>query len=233
MDERFIKIIKHPVTIPGVVGLLAFGGGFAAGAAYIRKKLKQEEGREVVEQLVIDYKSQYPDIFDKSEFPEVVVKDEEPEGLWVEYVIPEEAGEPVDIPSPSSIWASTVDDWDMEEEAKDRTEEAPYVLHKDEFWSEESGYSQTTLTWYEGDEIMCDQEDHPIYNYEAVVGPLKFGHGTTDTNCFYVRNDSMKAEYEIIRSKSHYSVEVLGLAFEQESEAQDLKHSRVLKFRSE
>jgi hypothetical protein len=129
-----------------------------------------------------------------------------------------------------SIFSSEEDTWDQEAEEAARLPTEPHVIHKDEFWREELGYSQSTLTYYEGDDILVDQEDVPIYGFRAIVGELKFGHGSQDQNVFYVRNDALKAEYEIIKDRGRYEVIILGLQAEEELERGSLKHS-LSKFR--
>lgn len=124
-----------------------------------------------------------------------------------------------------TLFSDEQDNWDADAEAANRSTDAPYILHKDEYWREELGYTQTTLTYYEGDNVLVDQEEVPIYSHESIVGPLMFGHGSNDQNVFYVRNDKLRAEYEIIRDRGHYAIEVLGLEQEQEIERSVLKHS--------
>lgn len=121
-------------------------------------------------------------------------------------------------------------DWDYDEELPTRTTEVPYILHRDEFWGEEMGYDQSTLTYYAVDDILVDQEDTPIYNYVSITGPLRFGHGSGDENVVYVRNDKHEAEYEVLRHDSSYAEEILGVTALEDSEKDDLKHS-VRKFR--
>ncbi len=109
----------------------------------------------------------------------------------------------------------------------------PNVLHKDEFYGEESGYTQVTLTYYAGDQILCDEDDSPVYNHELITGPLLFGHGSNDPNVVHIRNDKRKAEYEILFDPGLYSVDILGLEIENNTRVQDLKHSQNRKFRLE
>lgn len=135
-------------------------------------------------------------------------------------------GEPIDVG----------EGWDYEEERQRRNPTQPYVIHADEFHSDEMGYSQITLTYYAGDNILVDENDVPIYNYEQVIGELKFGHGSEDENVFHVRNDKRRAEYEIIQHEGLFSVEVLGLEIENNARAsaRELKHSNHRqKFRME
>jgi hypothetical protein len=137
--------------------------------------------------------------------------------------------------------SSDTDTWDYDVEVQNRTEDKPYVLHRDEFFAEENrekGYIQTSLTWYSGDNVMVDEEDVPVYNHETIVGPLLFGHGSDDVNVFYVRNDLRHAEYEVLFDPGAYATEVLGLnpdGPDTIGEEKRLKHSadHVRRFRSE
>lgn len=160
--------------------------------------------------------------------PEEIVQSETPVGDVIS-----ETTEPAVVSR--SIFADNVnedDTWDFTEEVKSRTPDRPYIVHKDEFYSDEMNFTQTTLTYYAGDDIMCDQDDSPIYNYETVTGPLRFGHGSGDRNIVYVRNERRKAEYEIIFDPGMYSVEVLGLEIENNERVRDVRNSPP-KFRME
>lgn len=149
--------------------------------------------------------------------------------IWLGTAEPPESEDEKEV---VNVFASSGDDdWDYEEELKNRTTEAPYVIHKDEFWAEESGYDQTTLTYFAGDDILVDDRETPIYDYKSVIGELKFGHGSGDPNVFHVRNDRHRAEYEVLRDRGHYSIEVLGLSAEEDAERET--SSAPAKFRSD
>jgi hypothetical protein len=123
-------------------------------------------------------------------------------------------------------------DWDYEIEKENRTMDKPYILHQDEYFSKETEYSQSTLTYYSGDDILVDEQEVPIYNYKAVVGELNFGHGSDDPNVVYVRNDKLSGEYEVIKDSGLYEIEVLGNEYESILEKHDLKPN-IMKFRDE
>jgi hypothetical protein len=136
----------------------------------------------------------------------------------------------------ASVFSGEEDDWDYEEELKDRGQGHPYIIHRDEFFSqEEVNNSQSTLTYYRGDNVLCDELDTPIYNMEKVVGTLIFGKGSQDPNVVYVRNEELEAEYEVLLDHGYYQTEVLGQAVEDDLSANDVKHSKhsVRKFRAE
>lgn len=127
----------------------------------------------------------------------------------------------------SNVFEQTIDGWNYADAIATRSPDRPYVIHRDEFWNEEKGYDQSTLNYYAGDDIMTDSDDTPIYNYQNTVGELLFGLGSGDKNVFFVRNEKLKSEYEIIRDMDSFSSVVLGMDLDGRS---DLKHS-TRKFR--
>lgn len=131
-----------------------------------------------------------------------------------------------------SVFPDRVDDWNYGLEVRKRTDTMPHVIHKDEFYSNEKDYSQHTLTYFARDDIMSNEEDTPVYNYEYITGPLLFGHGSGDIMVVYVRNDKMKTEYEVLLDPGRYSEEVLGLEIEDNQHVKDLKHSNNMRFRT-
>lgn len=141
--------------------------------------------------------------------------------------LPEEDEE--DVQESRNIFDGDGDDtWDYELERRNRSADAPYIIHEDEFVGDEMGYdSRSTLTWYEGDEILTDSQDTPIYDPASIVGELRWGHGSNASNVVFVRNEKLKAEYEILRDPSSYEDTVLGGAVAQEYEKADLRHSRT------
>lgn len=107
------------------------------------------------------------------------------------------------------------DGWNYPEELQNRSEDHPYVIHQDEFKQGESGYDQTTYTWYAVDEVMVEEgSKDPLTDVDFSVGLEnlnKFGHGTDDVDVVFVRNDKLELEYEICRLHTSYEEEVVGL----------------------
>lgn len=128
--------------------------------------------------------------------------------------------------------AARVPEWNQEEEESERTPHAPYIISHDEFHNNPTPHRQTTLEYYAGDDVLCDEKQQPIHRQAVVVGKLVFGHGSQDPNVVYIRNEELDAEYEVIRHEGTYQGEVLGIFAEEEAEQADLKHSqRIAKFR--
>lgn len=239
MNERMQKMLNHPATIPSVVGVVSFG--FGIGVGYILGRRRKAEPYEIErvewgltkeelvdleeETAILDQLEDDEDHASSGEaFVEKILKEREAiddKPKLDEEVEPEQEIEVIS----QNVFAGTDDEWNYDAEVAKRTTTAPYVLHKDEFYDEELGYSQWTVTWYEGDEILADQESVPIYNPSDVIGPLLWGHGSGDPNVFHVRNDKLKSEYEVLRDEGHFSVEVMGYDMENEHQTKDVRHS--------
>ena len=106
------------------------------------------------------------------------------------------------------------DDFDYDAEIPLRSEDAPYIISRDEFNQGEKDYAQDTLTFYVLDDTLCDARDLVIPDSDGAVGDVnlqKFGHGSGDNNVVYVRNDRMETDFEVLKSKNSYAKDVLGL----------------------
>jgi hypothetical protein len=98
-----------------------------------------------------------------------------------------------------------------------RTEEAPYIVSKDEYFAEDQEYEQKTLTYYAGDGALTEQDDTLIDPPEVdeMVGENNlphFGHLSEDPNVLYVRNDVLEIDYELLLNGGKYSEIVAGLS---------------------
>lgn len=150
--------------------------------------------------------------------------------------VPEDVAEVVighAAPPVVNVFTNPDTDWDWDVENAARAEEEPYVLHYEEFIQDEKNYHQETVTYYQGDDIMADSNDVPIYNYEGLMGDLKFGHGSKDPKVVYIRNDRIHHEWEVLLHTGQFAVEVRGLEVESEYESKDLKHSSNRRFRED
>lgn len=127
------------------------------------------------------------------------------------------------------------DTWNWERELNERSNKPIYVITTEEFKQSEMGFRQSTLIFYEGDRMMTDELGEPIYNWTSHVGTeLPFGHGTGDENILFVRNESLRWEYEVQRDPGRFDVEVQAHDIQVAYDSDDLKHmQRPLKMRRE
>jgi hypothetical protein len=134
----------------------------------------------------------------------------------------EAAGEPPDIseePETQSAFdrdePQSVDGWDYSTERSRRSPLRPYVIHIDERDATADHYDQEVFTYYEADDVVCNDADEVLDQAERqnVLGEEnlnKFGHGSGDPNKVYIRNDRMEVVIELNRSPNSFAEEVHG-----------------------
>lgn len=85
--------------------------------------------------------------------------------------------------------------------------EKPYVIPPEEF-GELDEYEMISLNYYE-DGVLTDDRDELIEDVEEIVGFESLSHfGEYEDDSVFVRNDRLKADYEILRDERTY-VEVM------------------------
>lgn len=109
--------------------------------------------------------------------------------------------------------AKITHEWDWHKERSQRSPDIPYVIHQDEI--HEMDYVEATLTYYTGDDVLCNERDEIVDPDErdGIVGEAnldRFGHGSGDASIVYVRNDRLEIVYEVVRSPNKFSEEVHG-----------------------
>ena len=248
MNVQFSNLIKSRWALPAAAGVVGFVGGYAAGYIYDKRKSEEQVFTYSPDDFTSDEEDEIDEIreslnasFDKFREEQLKSQVDHPAGSRMDEVssvavdldeLVEEDVEDVEEPVVSIFSEETDDSWDWDVELKKRSSDAPYVIHEDEYMSnDEDSQPQMTATYYEGDDIMADENDTPIYNWRDIIGTLHFGHGSRDANTFYVRNERMKHDYEIIRDGGKFAEVVLGLEEEQAQEQRELKHSRNMRFR--
>lgn len=125
--------------------------------------------------------------------------------------------------TPQPEQEETEPEWDWPKEVKARTNDAPFIIHRDEWNSGEMEYEQACLTYFESDDVLINDLDKVLENQDDVIGlsnMLKWGHGSGDPNVLYIRNPVLGMDLEVTRSMGSYASEVHGLDAEDE-----LKHS--------
>ena len=106
--------------------------------------------------------------------------------------------------------------WDWHEERKKRSPDIPYVIHYDERFETEE-YSDVTLTFYDGDGVICNERDEIVdpNDIDRLLGEKnlnRFGHGSNDASIVYIRNDELQIIYEVIKTPNSYAEEVHGFS---------------------
>jgi len=230
-------------TKPTVIGVVSFGVGAAVGywvserqsrlARQVLDNLRDALSDEEVEDelhLDLDWQNVNAETFDQiiEDIQNVPENVEIRDGVAYEVETITLETDDVEIVDYRRVNAfpDNLPDWDYDVEIAQRTVDAPYIIHYDEFFHEEAGYTQCTLTYYRGDDVLLDDHDVPLYNAKMVVGEgnYQFGKGSQDPSIVYIRNDKLEAEYEVILDTGYYQVEVLGEELEHSFERKPPLH---------
>lgn len=254
MDMFGIDITRRRLVVAGGAMLVSAIGGGVAGYLVAAKKLEAKYAA-ISEREIEEAKAYYVRFYNKEySTPEEAVealipKEEKSESLVAREAIEAlrdyrgesetaleerqspEASAPQTVivnnifRNPPAVDEDDEDGWDYEAELRNRTEEAPYIITDEEYFSNEKDYDQIALTYYEGDDVVADGSDIPMDDVSGILGDhnLRFGYGSKDHNMVYIRNDQKEAEYEIVRSGGKFAEEVMGL--------QHSDRPRIRKFR--
>jgi hypothetical protein len=208
--------------------------GFYFGYRWNREKIRAEVLEEA-EKTIADIREVYRETYEvepepSKKVPEKPSLDEvvEEKGYSGEVVEERPLRPPVVVAPPRTSPASVRDlinehpdnkdkneGWDYATElAQRQNAERPYIIHQDEYMTNESGYSQVTLTYYAGDDVITEENDTVLENADGVIGLsnlIHWGHGSDDINVVYIRNPKIEVEYEVCRSPKSYAEEIQGL----------------------
>jgi hypothetical protein len=227
---RFKPEWKVPAGMIGV-GVGSFIMGAVAGYLFSEKRKEKVPVEEEDLQLQFDFHREENDRQYHKKVAELTSLAEEIKGRVEEKLesrSEQVAREMHEYVIPADAPGTDDDDWDYEVELRNRDEAHPYTIHQDEFFANEKDYNQVTLTYYAGDDVLCDELDVPIYNPQTIVGQLRFGHGSNDAMVVFIRNDKMEAEYEIQLEPGKYAVEILGAKAEDDILDDDVKHGNAI-----
>ena len=90
---------------------------------------------------------------------------------------------------------------------------AIYVITTEQFSEERPEYDKLTISYYEDDDTLADENEDPIADPVSLIGDAleNFGEGSDDPQVVYVRNERISIDYEVIRlSKSYASTVGIG-----------------------
>lgn len=93
---------------------------------------------------------------------------------------------------------------DVEEGGTDDMEK-PYVISPDEY-GEIDDYDLYSYTYY-ADKVLADENNEPIEDVDQRIGLESLNHfGEYGDDSVYVRNDKLRADYEILLDNEKYEV---------------------------
>lgn len=90
-----------------------------------------------------------------------------------------------------------------ERESEKKDMDCPYVIPPENFG--DSGYDTISLIYYK-DEVLADDMDELVEDIDERIGSESLNHfGEYEDDVVFVRNDILKADYEISRDNRRYS----------------------------
>lgn len=229
----------NTAVVSAFSGGTLFGGavGFFFGYKHASRRIKDEVMKRVdaeVTELKEYYESKMVAAKEKPEVEEIIAE----RGYVTTYTAVEPVAGPSDvlrapvpITKPRPVHATTPpadpvhfhptedtrkerdEGWLWAKEMSQRSTRDPHIIHQSEYEANESGFSQSSLTYYVEDRILVDEHNDPV-EPEDVSGKAalrRFGHGSDDAAVVYVRNPVLQAEYEVTRIDRSYHGAVLGL----------------------
>jgi|SRR5690348_1418489 len=220
--------MNRTVLIAGGASIVSFAAGVAAGYFALRKKFEADYAERLTVEIretqkfyaKLSEKEGYKTVEDAAAalLPQAVGALKEYQGQEPKFFEAVDAEKEFAKEEPVSVRNAFEGGWStetiQEKDKRNRTEEAPYILEKEEYLNNESEYTQSTLTWYEGDRILTDSRDDVITEVDDTVGEgnlSNFGYGSGDPKVLYVRNDVLEIEFEILHHEGTYKQHVAGL----------------------
>ena len=175
-------------------GLFIFAAGVVVGAvagAYLVKDKIMADAKQEIEEVREYYKSKKESKKEETveEQPVEEVKEEK------EYKTIVENSGYVNYNKPEQIIQHSV------------LEDTPYAIDPEEFGDkEEEGWDTTTLTYF-ADGVLVDDVDEIVEQPDVVVGldNLKIFEEFPDATCVYVRNETWRTDFEILRDDWKWS----------------------------
>lgn len=209
-----------------LVGVACLSAGVAIGYLVANRRLRKEYARiseQEIDQMRDHFrarlvaKEEKPDLSDLEAHAKKVVEVHRydspqppaPPGEPNVVVLPEEIQRALDSEKDAS------EGWDYEVEKAGRMQGGTYVIHYDE--RGEAEFDEITLTYYAGDDVLCNEQTEIVDSQEDIVGTRnldKFGHGSHDKNIVYVRNERLGLEIEVCRAEGTYAEDVHGFKHE-------------------
>jgi hypothetical protein len=175
-------------------GLFIFAAGVVAGAvagAYLVKDKIMADAKQEIEEVREYYRSKKESKKEETveEQPIEEVKEEK------EYKTIVENSGYINYNKPEQIIQHSV------------LEDVPYAIDPEEFGDkEEEGWDTTTLTYF-ADGVLVDDVDEIVEQPDVVVGldNLRIFEEFPDATCVYVRNETWRTDFEILRDDWKWS----------------------------
>lgn len=99
----------------------------------------------------------------------------------------------------------------------DRDKNNPYVVSYGEYIEDDEDYDNVTVTYYEGDDTLADDQEKIIPDIEGTIGRNNlgsFGLQSEDDDVVYIRNERLKVQFEVVKDEREYAQAVMGVPWD-------------------
>ena len=199
------------------INVLMFAAGAAVGSAVTWKVMKTRY-EQIVQEEIASIKDAFGDSLPIEQATEETSEsedEEDPEDDYrqIDWDDLEDLNEDEDRPDEEDLndYARLVDKYTNSDQkggpgnmANDVAKE-PYIISPFDF-GELDGYHQIELTYYEGDDILEDEEYNIVTDRDELLGPkalLTFGEYEDDA--VFVRNERLCTDFQILKDYRKYS----------------------------
>lgn len=96
---------------------------------------------------------------------------------------------------------------DLDLSQEERSEDFPYVIAAEEYFSGDSGNDLISISYFEDGNTLVDERQE-ILDIEDTIGTanlLRFGHGSDDPNIVYIRNERDGSDFEVAKCEGTYA----------------------------
>lgn len=191
-----------------LLSFLAFVMGASVGSLVtwkcVEKKYKQI-AQEEIDSVKETYAKMRKDDFEAKQADLEAMKAKlhpvEPEQVKTPEVQPEEVKAYEDIVARHNYTSYSND---INEKGGDVMVDRPYIISPDEF-GDYPDYETISLTYY-NDKVLTDEYDEIVDDIDDLIGEDSLNHfGEYEDDSVFVRNDALKADYEILLDPANYS----------------------------
>lgn len=214
--------------IAGIASAIGLSVGAVSGFL-IAKQVLEPKYNLIAEEEISEAKEYYSRLYKKDSFAnpvdlvdigtaEKIIEQLEYNAVRVENEVTTQEVDPIDEEEALQFW---------KEISHAKEHGLPYVIGRDDYMKNMTGYTQISLTYFENDDLLVDSDDSVFENVDLVLGEnnlAHFGKLSVNNNVVYIRNEAQELDFEIIRNKGNYAKEVLGFI-------EHAEHNRVRKFR--
>lgn len=116
----------------------------------------------------------------------------------------------------------------------DRDPHRPYVITEAEFRIDHPEHEKLSISYYQGDDTMADENDQYIPDPDGTVGLENlqfFGLASGDERLLHIRNERVGADFEVTLNDGSYSREVLGFGIEESMVKESKNNIRKMRHR--